>query len=356
MLRESSSCEASRLAGAVAGRGVIRTQKELARLAGVTPVTVFNALHRPDKVKPETRERINQLMREHDYHPNGVARAMVNGKTGMIGIIVPELEVAYYAKFIAAVEQALHAADYHCLICQHHDDPLAEEREIQVMREYQVDGIVLRNCGLETDVNALRRLAHSGTPFVLWDGRAEGFDDFYVGGADRADAALAVKYLLDGHRRRVGYVGWHRSGDFRQSERYLGYQDALRAAGLEPAPAVETQCQTEYSSGREETLALLRRNRGATPDAIFAFNDHCALGVLRGLKEAGLQVPRDVAVMGFGGYLDQALLPLALSTVVQDIAGLANQAARLLLSQQAGGQPGQGPFRLHGALRIGQST
>lgn len=357
MPRPASQVKHKPLASAATpGRETVRTQKQLAELAGVSYVTIFNALHQPHKVKQATRERIFQLMAEHDYHPDGVARAMVNGKTNVIGLIVPELEVAYYAKFVSDVERAANMAGYHCLICQHHDIPFKEAQEIQMLREHRVDGIILRNCGTATDTDSVRRLARAGVPFVLWDGLTEGFAERYVGGDDRRDAAAAVTSLLQAGCRRVAFVGFHRNGNFRHSDRYDGYVEALQAAGLTPDPELAETCQTEYTSGRLEVLNILRRNGSCPPDGIFASNDHTALGVLAGLQEAGVRVPQDVAVMGFGGYLDQALLPLTLSTVVQDVEGMALRATCLLLAEIDGKPTEKGPHRIKGTVKVGQSA
>ena len=118
-----------------------KTQKELADLAGVSIVTVYNAIHRPEKVRPETREQIFRLMKQYDYLPDAVARSMVRGKTNIVGIIVPTIEVRYYARAIGLMEAELNQAGYRVLISQHRDDPEKEARELSLMREYRVDGI-----------------------------------------------------------------------------------------------------------------------------------------------------------------------------------------------------------------------
>lgn len=333
----------------------VRTQKDLARLAGVSLNTVYNAIHKKEIVHEETREKIYRLMREYDYHPDGIARSMVRGKTDVLGIIVPSLEIPYYAKVVSGIERAANASGYHCIICQHLDDSFKEEREVTMMRQRRVDGMLIRNCGRETDTRFIQRLVAASIPVVLFDGRTEGFDEHFVGGDDRADAEQAVNYLIEKGHRRIAFIGWFRSGDFHTGPRYLGYCDALERHGLKVDPALAEQCQTEYDSGRLEMLNILRRTAGNPPTAVLGFNDHTAVGIIEGLAEAGIKVPEQMAVVGFGGYIDKIRLPFPLTTMVQNIEEMARQACRMLISQVEDKPYEKGPILVRGSLRPGGS-
>ena len=307
----------------------VMTQKKLAELAGVSSVTVYNCLYRKYLVKPATLKKIYSLMEQHDYHPDGIARAMVRGRTNVIGIIVPNFEVAYYAKIVSAIERKIKDNGCHCIICQHHDDPAQEIIEINMMREYRVDGIILRNCGSNIDNEQIKRLANAGIPFVLMDGRCEGLDKHYVGHDDYNGALDAVESLIKKKHSRIGCIGFHRSGDIRQSDRCKGYIAALEKHNIEIDPALVKQCKTEYSSGHDEVLTMLKQCKSNPPSAFITLNDHTAFGVMSGLKELG----RKAEVVGFGGYLDQAILPEKLPTVKQNTNILAKQIAKMLFKQ-----------------------
>jgi LacI family transcriptional regulator len=307
----------------------IMTQKKLAELANVSSVTIYNSIHRKELVKPETLKKIYALMEQYDYHPDGIARAMVTNRTNVIGIIVPNFEVAYYARIASAIERAVKQKGCHCIICQHHDDPAQERHEIDIMREYRVDGIILRNCGQDTDTEQIKRLANAGIPFVLMDGRCEGFDNHYVGYDDYNGAFKAVEQLINKGHTRIGCIGFHRSGIIQQSDRYKGYAAALKKYNIPADPKLERQCATEYSSGSEEVLNIFSQCRDNPPSAFFTLNDHTALGVIRGLK----QLKAKADVFGFGGYLDQAMLTDKLPTVEQNADVLAEQVVNLLFKQ-----------------------
>lgn len=307
----------------------IMTQKKLAELANVSSVTIYNSLYRKKLVKPETRKKIYALMEEYDYHPDGIARAMVTNKTNVIGIIVPNFEVAYYAKIASAIERAVKANGCHCIICQHHDDPAKEKAEIDIMREYRVDGIILRNCGSNTDDAQIKRLAKADIPFVLMDGRCEGFDDHYIGYDDYTGVLEAVKHLVKKGHTRIGCIGLHRSGDIKQSDRYKGYISALKMHDIPIDDALVKNCPTEYDSGIEEVLTIFEECKNNPPSAFITLNDHTAYRVLVGAK----RINKKVDVVGFGGYFDQIMLPDNFMSIEQDTEVLAKQAVSMLFKQ-----------------------
>lgn len=338
------------------GKAII-TQRDLARAAGVSITTVYNALHRPDMVRKRTLDKINGLIQAHDYMPNDVARSMVRQKTDVLGIVVPVLEVMYYAKLVSAIERAANTAGYNCMICQHSDDPVKEEREVMMMRQRKVDGIFIHNCGQATDTRAMQRLTASGVPFVLIGGRSEGLDDYFVGGDDRRMAAQAVEWLIGQGHRRIAMLAWYRTpGDYHEGPRYLGYVDALKQHGIEPDPALVEMCQTEYRSGRLEVLNILRRTAANRPTAVFGCNDHSALGAVAGLREAGLRVPEDVTVLSYGGCFDESLMQPSLPTVVEPLDEIAQSACEMLLGQIEHKPYAKGPILIPGQFRPGRPT
>ncbi|MBU6170949.1 MAG: LacI family transcriptional regulator [Verrucomicrobia bacterium] len=333
-------------------RQIIRsvvTQHDLARVAGVSPTTIYNALHRPQLVCKRTLDRIYALIREHDYMPNDVARSMVRKKTDVLGIVVPVLEVLYHARLVSAIERAASAAGYTCMICQHSDDPLKEEREVMLMRQRKVDGMIIHNCGQATDSRAMQRLKASGVPFVLVGGRVDGMDDYFVGGDDRRMAAEAVEWLIGQGHRRIATITWYRTpGDYHAGPRYLGYEDALKRHGIALDPALVEMAQTEYRSGRLEILNILRRTSSDRPTAVLAFNDPTAFSVMAGLREAGLRVPADVTVVSFGGCFDETMLEHQLPAVVEPLDEIARCACEMLLGQIERKPYAKGPILVPG--------
>ena len=327
-----------------------KTQKELADLAGVSIVTVYNAIHRPEKVRPETREQIFSLMKQYDYLPDAVARSMVRGKTNIVGIIVPTIEVRYYARAIGLMEAELNQAGYRVLISQHWDDPEKEARELSLMREYRVDGIILRNCGTNVDDQEVARLAQAEVPFVLIDGSSPGFENHLVCEDDRYGSRKIVEMLISRGRRRIACLGFHRSGDFRNSNRYEGYCEALTAAGLPVDPAITAQCRHEYTGGKHAVEEVIARSADDPVDAVFCFNDAVALNVISHLASLGVPPQEKILVTGYSGYAGVGLMPFRLPTMVSPLPEICHAAVESLLGQIDGSAtPQQQVFR--GTLR-----
>lgn len=310
-----------------------RTQKQLADMAGVSIVTVYNALHRPTKVKRETRERITKLMNACDYLPDAVARSMVRGRTKIIGIIVPDIEIRYYAKAAGIMEKLFNQAGYRVLISQHLDVPTKLEQEISMMREYRVDGLVIRNCGLSVDDVQIARLDKAGMPFVLLDGTTLGFENHLVTDDDFNGSRLLVEKIIRSGRKRVGCIGFHRSGDFHNSNRFRGYLTGLENCGIAYDKVLVAPCLEEYKGGATAMRMILDQARNNPPDAVFCFNDDVALRVIRFLNEQGIPPQKEILVAGYSGYAAVDILPFRLPTVVSPLEKIGSAAVEMLLAQ-----------------------
>lgn len=309
------------------------TQKQLADLAGVSIVTIFNALHQPHKVNEKTRRKIYSLMDQYDYSPDGVARSMVRQKTNIVGIIIPTFEVRYYAQLASVLERRLNEQGYRALISQHLDDPQKEAQEIKMLREYRVDGFIIRNCGLDSDRDQIQKLANANIPFVLVDSSTDGFEDHFIADDDFNGAAHLVDHLLKEGRKRIAYIGFHRSGDFRKGNRYKGYCKALIDHGIAIDQRYSEACLSEYDDGQLALQKIMARTADAPIDAVFAVNDHTALNIIRQLCEWGYTPQKEILVAGYGGYMDNTFLPFRLPTIRQDVEGIGEKAVTQLLSR-----------------------
>jgi DNA-binding LacI/PurR family transcriptional regulator len=321
----------------------------------VSPTTIYNALHCQELVKEETLQRIHSLMEAYDYHPDGVARAMVRGKTDVLGVIVPQLEVPFYAKLASSIERAANTAGYSCFICQHFDDVLKENREVSLMRERRVDGVIVRVSAARQDARAYERLCQAKMPFVLVDRHLEGPDAHFVGSDDTESAAEIMDYLAAKGHKRIAFLAWQAIATWYGS-RYEGYLEGLKRNGLPYDERYVRVVASEYGSGRDEAFEMLRQFGDERPTAIFAFNDTTALGAIKAIYEFGLKVPDDVAVVGFGGYRDTSLLPVSLMTVEQPIASMGHWAVQMLLDQIDKKNSIRGPLWLKNKLRRGGSA
>ncbi len=305
---------------------------DVARLAGVSHQTVSRVLHDNPNVSGETRERVLAAIKQLNYRPNSMARALVTGRTKTLGVISSDTTLYGPVSTLFGIERAAHDAGYAVVVTSLRSDNRALVLEaIQRLRDQAVDGVAVI-APLRAGVDALRRLMLDIPVVALEAGHNASIP---VASVDqRAGAASATRHLLSlGHE-----TVWHLAGpaDWQDAEeRIVGWRSALEAAGA----AVHPPLRGDWSprSGYAAGAQLLE-----TPNltALFVGNDQMALGVLRRFHEAGREVPRDLSLVGFDDIPEAAYLTPPLTTVRQDFAKLGKRCLELLLAHiEATDQP-----------------
>ena len=305
------------------------TLEEVGALAGVSRATVSRVINGSPKVSPDVRAAVEKAIAALGYTPNLAARSLVTRRTDTIALVVCEPEERVFADpFFANVVRGLSSAaadvDKSLVLLLAQDDR-ERERARRYLRPEHVDGVVLMS--LHGDDPLPRQLAGAGTPTVLV-GRPVGRANIpYVDADNRGGARLAVEYLLARGRKRVATIAGP-SNMCAGVDRLDGYRDAIgkRAAIVEEGDFGE-------ESGYEAMKRMLSRR--SRPDAVFAGSDLMAVGALRALRDAGLSVPRDVAVVGFDDVPLAAHTQPELTTVRQPLDQMAQAVADLLLRRIA---------------------
>ncbi|WP_329140260.1 LacI family transcriptional regulator [Streptomyces sp. NBC_01476] len=306
------------------------TIRDIAQLSGLSKSTVSLVLNDSPKVDPETRRRVVEVMRRHNYVPNFAATALAKGDTGLIGMIVPGLTWRLMANINYGVATVVENSKYEIVLFTSTNE-----------RDY--DGVVDRilSSGLSAgllvvthDQQPLDRLAElhrGGLPIVLIDTLGADNELPSVGADNYAGGLAAGRHLTEfGHRRIAGILG--PTDDPYVQQRLRGLRDALTAAGVRPDPALEAETGFEQRLIRERTRELMALPPGRRPTAIFAFQDSAAFTVLDELAECGLRVPEDVSVVGFDDIDAASNVRPALTTVRQPFIEMGRRAARLLLA------------------------
>jgi DNA-binding LacI/PurR family transcriptional regulator len=306
------------------------TMHDVARLAGVSIKTVSNVVNDHPHVRPSTRERVQAAIDELRYQPNLSARSLRSGRSGVIGLAVPELSLAYFAQLADEVIRAAEARGISVLVEQTGG---ARERELKVLRSPMLnltDGLIFSPLGLGMDD---AHLVDIDSPLVLLGER------IFQGPADHVTmqnveaARAATEHLIALGRRRIAVLGAH-EGEVIGSAglRLVGYREALDAAGIEFADELVGYADPwNRASGAEATRSLLAR--GVDFDGLFAMNDELALGAMRVLQESGFVIPRDVAVIGFDDVDEGHYSIPALSTIDPGRRQIAEKAVDLLLER-----------------------
>lgn len=313
------------------------TQLDVARRAGVARKTVSNVIHEYKHVRPEVRARVLTAIAELGYQPNRAAQNLRTGRSNVIGLAVPELDISYFGELTRHVVEATKRRGYTVLINQTLGDRERERAVLTGFGPQAIDGLIYSP--IATTVEDITERAGQ-FPVVLLGEQVSYPDLDHVGIDNVAAARVATEHLLALGRRRVGFVGASQSEHAHMADLRLdGFRAALRAAGL-PVHRSLVQRVSGYHR-RDGAEAMSRMLAGATvPDAVFCANDLLAQGALHALRAAGLRVPQDVAVVGFDDIDEASYGNPTLTTIAPDKVRIAEAAVERLMRLIAGDEDG----------------
>lgn len=310
----------------------VATLRDVAALAGVSVKTVSNVVNGYAFVRADTRDRVNAAIDQLGYQPNLAARNLRAGRTGVIGLAVPELKFSYFAELADAVLEAARRRGYVVLIEQTGGDRVTELELLRGSRVTMMDGLLFSPLGLSHDDVDVLKVDY---PLVLLGERIFNGPTDHVTMENVEGAATAVRHLLSTGRRRVAVLGAHEGEEVGSAAlRLQGYRAALAEAGVDFDPSLVVYRQGWHrTDGAEAMRELLPRRERF--DAVFALNDELALGALRTLFHAGVQVPEEVAVVGFDNVTESQFAMPSLTTIDPNRVQIADTAVDALLERIA---------------------
>ncbi|WP_223691515.1 LacI family DNA-binding transcriptional regulator [Leifsonia poae] len=306
------------------------TLRDVAELSGVSVKTVSNVVNGYEFVKDSTRARVLAAIEELGYQPNLAARNLRAGRTGVIGLAVPELSFSYFAELADAVLEAARRRDYVVLIEQTGGDREAELELLRGPRLSMLDGLLFSPLGMSTDDAHFLDVNY---PLVLLGERVFDGPTDHVAMQNVNGAFAATEYLIRSGRRSIAVLGAHENESVGSAAlRLAGYRNALEQNGIPFSPELVVFRQGWHrTDGAAATLEL--RERGVRFDAIFALNDELALGALRVLNQENVRIPEDVAVMGFDNLVESQFAMPSLSTIDPGRADIAEKALTALIER-----------------------
>ena len=314
---------------------VTATIKDVARLSGVSPMTVSRVINHSTRVSPETRRRVEEAITELGYVPSRLARGLSRQRTGTLAVIVPDVANPFFTAIVRAAEEVARRADYHVILGDTRADLSVEREVIEDLIALRVEGTLIAPVS-DRSLTYLRRLDRFGVPFVLVDRTVPGVDADVILGDSAGGARRLVEHLLSLGHRRIGFIV--EPDDVSTArERRAGYEAALSAAGilLDAELVVETTADpTGDRTGMSRLLGLEQR-----PSAVFTVNNLVALGAIETVREAGLEVPRDVALVCFDDIEYASRLYPFLTAMEQPAQMFGALGAQLLLDRIEGRAP-----------------
>ena len=301
---------------------------DVASRAGVSTSTVSHVLNGTRKVSPASVQAVQQAIQALGYIPNTLARSLARSSTSTIGVAISALSNHYFSETVHAIESECAKHGYMMLFVDTHDDPEQELRVVTALHHRRVDGVILAP---SNDSKALEYLRTNQIPAVLVDRMMSAqFDQV---GVENTQATQALITHLIGHgHRRIGFIAG-RTGFSTTDERVAGYKAALQAAGLAFDPQLLVNGGSNTEPARQATVQLLGLD--APPTAIMAGNNLMTLGAMHALRDAQIEVPGQMALVGFDDFDWADFFVPRLTLIAQPVNDLGARAVHLLLQRMA---------------------
>jgi LacI family transcriptional regulator len=301
------------------------TIRDIAEAAGVSTAAVSYVLNDKPGVGEETRRRVLKIMREMNYRPNPQARGLAARRTGMIGLMIPDITDPFYVNIVRGVEAKANELGYTLNLCTTHGDAERERDVAELFASGGVDGVIMMTYKLTP--SELKELSEGRAPVVAIDNpEAAGWvpsvlvDNIALG-------RTATSYLTELGHTRIGFIHGV-EGSIASMRRYEGYVQALKSQGAEFSPELVEYGGFTHAGGVEAARVLLSRPQ--RPTAIFAANDQMALGAMSAAMELGLSVPSDLSIIGVDDIEAAALVVPGLTTLKQPTCEIGACAVGIL--------------------------
>ena len=304
--------------------------KDIARDLGVSVVTVSKVLRNHSDIGEETRQRVLKRVRDLNYQPNFTARALVTGRTYIVGLVVPDLVHPFFAEVAKGLSSVLRKSGYSLIIASSEEDPDLEAQEISRLLARRLDAMIVASA--QWTVASFRLIEEQKTPYILVDRQFAGLPANFVGVDDELVGELATDHLIAAGCRRIAHI---RGPEVSTAlGRLAGYKRALARRDLRPPvhyiPEGMAGDDQSEARGRAAMRKLLQLD--PPPDGVFCYNDPTAVGAMNAILEAGLRIPEDIAVIGCGNVHYDASLRVPLSSIDQRSAVMGERAGKLALS------------------------
>ena len=315
------------------------TIKDVAKEAGVSIATISYVINKKENLSPETIEKVNDAIKKLNYIPDFSARSLVNKKSNLIGVVIPQTEPGkqlmfnnpFYSEFLSGVEYNARKSGYHVII----SGADADKSYLEVSNKRNLDGIIILGMYPEEFYNDLKK---SNIPIVLVDSYCGDHYFHSIQINDRYGGYIATKYLIEKGHRNIALVTGKIKKEGVSEKRYLGYRDALKEYNipLRQEYIFEGLVDYDYSLSIGEKLI---NTDGIT--AVFATADILAIGLIKRLKQLNVHVPNELSIMGFDDIYITKLIEPGLTTVKQNIYGKGEASVKLIMDCIGGKQRGK---------------
>ena len=304
--------------------------RDIARELGVSAATVSRALHGSKEISRGMRERVQLLAKQMNYRPNPFAMSLRHNAPHTIGVMMPDIVTHFYASILKGIEETAVSNDYFVIITSSDESFEHEKRNLENLANLRVEGIIACLSQETTDYSRFLALKDIGLPLVFFD-RVCLTDQFSSVIADGdLSAQVATQHLIDSGSRRIAFIGGANHLDIVKRRKH-GYLEALRQNRMAIEPELVECRKIDYDEGKIATEKLLALSN--PPDAILAMNDTLAFAAMEVIKDHGLRIPDDVALIGYTDERHANYVEPKLSAISHQTYKMGQYACQLMLDQ-----------------------
>ncbi|MEN3324425.1 LacI family DNA-binding transcriptional regulator [Mariniflexile soesokkakense] len=306
------------------------TIKDIASVLNISPAAVSKALHDDSRISTKTKEAVKKVAKELNYQPNHLASALRKGKSNLVGVIVPRTNSHFFSSVIQNIEEVLNKEGYNIIITQSNESYKKECSNIDTLLFTQVDGIIASMANETISLDYYEKIKSKGIPLILFDRGENDLNVDYVGINDYDSSHMIVEHLVQQGCKRIAHIGGYRHTRI-FNNRINGYIDAIKKHDLSLDESLLIESSLTIEDGRDKMMQLLNlKNR---PDAVYVAGDYAALGALQVLNENNINIPKDMALVGFGNEPFTSMVTPTISSIHQHSTEMGKLAALTFLER-----------------------
>jgi LacI family transcriptional regulator len=305
------------------------TIKDIAKTLGISPSTVSKALKDHAEISKETKKAVKDLAKKMGYRPNALSLSLLNSRSNVIGVIIPELMHYFFSTVISGIQDVAYNAELNVMVCQSNELYHREVKNTKALLSSRVEGVIASVTKDSRDFNHFRDILDHNIPLVLFDRVVKDLEVDTVETDDYNGAFKATEHLISVGCERIAHLSTSSDISIGRKRRE-GYIDALKKHKLPIDEKLILNCDN-HDAAELVTKRLIYELK--PPDGIFAVNDLTALGAINTIKDNGLKVPEDIAVCGFSNGIYSSLTDPKLTTVEQHGYKMGKRAAEILIDR-----------------------
>lgn len=304
------------------------TIKDIANVLNISAAAVSKALHDDPRISNKTKKAVRQIAENLNYQPNHLASALRSGKSKLVGVIVPKTNSNFFSEAIHNIEEVLNEEGYNIIITQSNESFKKECKNIDTLLYTQVDGIIASMANETVDLEYYEKIKSAGIPLITFDRGENDLNVDYIGIDDYDSSHTIVNHLVEQGCKRIAHIGGYKHTRI-YNNRIRGYVDALKKHNLPLEKELLLESSLTLEDGREKMQKLLAlENR---PDAIYVAGDYAALGALQVLNEQNIEVPKEIALVGFGNEPFTSMITPTITSINQHSYKIGRIAAETFL-------------------------